>query len=127
MKFYISLPIIILLISCNKEVRYKDFDKSDFNQVQGLIISAVPDSYPFNSHTVKNIRYKYQLDRNPPRIGFENIDMFEAQRGYPLIVLVHKSNPEISFYGRVGILDSLNEIESAILKKHFQNEIEKLK
>ena len=77
--------------------------------------------------SVKNIRYQYYLNQSPPLIGFENIDMFEAQRGYPLIVLVHKENPDISFYGRVGILDTLNTKVSTILKNHFQEMLNETK
>ncbi|WP_162533626.1 hypothetical protein [Dokdonia sp. Dokd-P16] len=107
-------------------MKYEDYSEDDFNEVQGLIMSAVPDGDPFNRSSVKNTRYQYHLDQTPPLIGFENIDMFEAQRGYPLIVLVHKEDVSISFYGRVGILDSLNTREKSFLKKHFQEELEKM-
>ena len=53
--------------------------------------------------------------------------MFEALNGYPLIVLVHKSDEKISFYGRVGILEKLSETEKEYLKKHFQEQMGKLK
>ena len=53
--------------------------------------------------------------------------MFEAKNGYPLIVLVHKDDENISFYGRVGILENLNNKEKAFLKNHFQNEMNKIK
>ncbi|WP_405251785.1 hypothetical protein [Dokdonia sp. Asnod3-C12] len=107
-------------------MKYEDYNEDNFNEVQGLIMSAVPDGDPFNSSSIKNIRYQYNLDKSPPLIGFENINMFEAQRGYPLIVLVHKEDESISFYGRVGILDSLNGKEKSFLKKHFQGELEKM-
>jgi hypothetical protein len=69
----------------------------------------------------------YFLDRPNPKTGIEkNLDMFEAQDGYPLIVLVHKKNENISFYGRVGILDSLNQKEQEFLSKHIESEIKKL-
>ena len=126
MKFFIPTILISCLLSCNKQLKYEDYNEDNFNEVQGLIMSAVPDGDPFNSSSIKNIRYQYNLDQSPPLIGFENIDMFEAQRGYPLIVLVHKEDVSISFYGRVGILDSLNTKEKYFLKKHFQEELEKM-
>ena len=53
--------------------------------------------------------------------------MFEAKNGYPLIVLVHKDDENISFYGRVGILENINDKEKAFLNKHFQKEMNKIK
>ena len=127
MKFYVTIILIVCLFSCKKQYQYDDYDEDDFIEVQGIITSAVPDGDPFNNSSVKNIRYQYYLDQSPPLIGFENIDMFEAQRGYPLIVLVHKENPDISFYGRVGILDTLNTKVSTILKNHFQEMLNETK
>lgn len=126
MKFFVPIILISCLFSCNRQLKYEDYNEDEFNEVQGLIMSAVPDGDPFNSSSVKNIRYQYYLDQSPPLVGFENISMFEAQRGYPLIVLVHKEDESISFYGRVGILDSLNASEQSFLKRHFQKELKKM-
>lgn len=53
--------------------------------------------------------------------------MIEAQDGYPLVVLVHKDDENISFYGWVGILENLNDKEQYFLKKHIRKEMENLK
>jgi hypothetical protein len=114
--------------SCESEKKYSDYNENDFYEVQGIITYANLDDNPFNDSSVKNIGFTYFLDRTSPKTGKENnLDMFEAKNGYPLIVLVHKKNENISFYGRVGILDNLNEKEKEYLKKHFQNEMNKLK
>ena len=113
------------LSSCESEKRYSEYNDSDFYEVQGFIESANPTSDPFDSPTEKNIRFKYFLDLDNPKSGMENdLDMFEAKTGYPLIVLVHKDDENISFYGRVGILENLNNKEKEFLSGHIKNQME---
>lgn len=114
------------LISCESKKKYSDYKESDFYEVQGIINYAKPTSDPFDSPTEKNISFTYFLDRPNPKTGIENdLEMFEAKNGYPLIVLVHKDDENISFYGRVGILENLNKEEKEFLEKHLKSEIEK--
>ena len=124
----IIISISFGLFSCESEKKYSDFKESDFYEVQGIINYANPTNDPFDSPTEKNISFSYFLDRPNPKTGIENdLEMFEAKNGYPLIVLVYKDNENISFYGRVGILENLNDKEKEFLKKHFQNEMNKTK
>lgn len=53
-----------------------------------------------------------------------DLKMFEAKTGFPLIVLVHKDNENISFYGRVGILENLNTKEKEFLSEHIKNQMQ---
>src|SRR5690606_18640654 len=116
------------LFSCESEKKYSDFKESDFYEVQGIINYANPTNDPFDSPTEKNISFSYFLDRPNPKTGIENdLEMFEAKNGYPLIVLVYKDNENISIYGIVVILENLNDKEKEFLKKHFQNEMNKTK
>ncbi|MFL1013619.1 hypothetical protein [Flavisericum labens] len=116
------------LLSCKSEKKYSDYDETDFYEVQGIISYANQTSDPFDSTTEKNVSFTYFLDRPNPKTGIENnLEMFEAQNGYPLIVLVHKEDENISFYGRVGILENLNEKEKEFLSKHIEKEMSKLK
>ena len=111
--------------SCESEKKYFDYNESDFYEVQGFIELASPTSDPYDSPTEKNIRFKYFLDRDNPKSGIEDdLDMFEAKTGYPLIVLVHKNDENISFYGRVGILENLNNKEKEFLSGHIKNQME---
>ncbi|MFD0836428.1 hypothetical protein ACFQ0I_11660 [Mariniflexile aquimaris] len=122
------LIFLIGLLSCKSDKKYSDYNEADFYEVQGIINQAILTSDPFDSTTEKNISFTYFLDRPNPKKGVENnLEMFEAQNGYPLIVLVHKDDENISFYGRVGVLENLNEKEKAYLTNHFQNEMDKLK
>ena len=125
------LPVFVfflMLFCCSSEKKYSDYDESEFYEVQGVINTVNLTSDPFDSATRKNISFSYFIDREIPKIGIErDLEMFEAKKGYPLIVLVHKEDENISFYGRVGLLDSLNFKEKAFLSKHFQKEIDEIK
>ena len=124
----ITLLFILLLSSCKSEKQYSDYNEDDFYEVQGIITGVFRTSDPFDNPTVKNVRFTYFLDHPTPKTGMEeNLDMFEAQNGYPLIVLVHKDDENISFYGRVGILDNVNSEEEKVLRAHLKGEMEKLR
>jgi len=127
-KLIILLIFVFGLFSCKSEKKYSDYNETDFYEVQGIINYANPTSDPFDSTMEKNVSFTYFLDRPNPKTGIENnLEMFEAQNGYPLIVLVHKDDENISFYGRVGIVESLNEKEKVFLSKHIESEMAKLK
>ena len=96
--------ILIFSFSCkNKE--YKDYKAEDFHEVQGIITSVKPTSDPFDGSRMRNISYIYLLEHNPPMEGFEkNIDLY-LDVGQPVIVLVHKEDNKINFYGSNGVID----------------------
>ncbi|MCX7549176.1 hypothetical protein OS188_14560 [Xanthomarina sp. F1114] len=130
MKKIITILLILTfgLFSCESEKKYSDYNEADFYEVQGIINSAIPTSNTFDNPIVKDIRFTYFLDYQNPKKGIErNLKMFEAKNGYPLIVLVHKDDENISFYGRVGILENLNDKEKEFLSQHFQIEMDKMK
>ncbi|WP_159023155.1 hypothetical protein [Formosa sp. L2A11] len=124
----VLLAFSITLLSCESNTQYSDYKESEFYQVQGIINYANPTSNPFDSPTKKNVSFTYFLDRPNPKKGIEeNLEVFEAKKGYPLIVLVLKENENISFYGRVGILENINAKEKEFLNKHFKNQMNKIK
>ncbi|WP_434036413.1 hypothetical protein [Formosa sp. 4Alg 33] len=131
MRKIILILLVILsfgLLSCEGDKKYSDYNEGDFYQVQGIITSATPTAYPFDLSTVKDIRFTYFLDRQNPITGIEKkLQIHEAQKDYPIIVLVHKDDENISFYGSVGILENLNKKEQEVLSKHFQAQMDKIK
>ncbi|WP_435134710.1 hypothetical protein [Formosa sp. A9] len=125
------------LYSCKSEKKYWDYKESDFYEVQGIIDYVALNKNPFDSPRIKNVSYTYFLDRPIPKKGIEkNLDMSEInngiyfndiENGYPILILVHNNDENISFCGQIGILDSLNPKEKRFLTKHFQSKMEKLK
>ena len=136
-----TLTIILILsfglFSCKSDKKYWDYNETDFYEVQGIIDIVALNSNPFDSPSIKNVSYTYFLDRPVPKKGTEkNLDLLEInngiyfkhiENGYPISIFVHKNDENISFCGRIGILDSLNPKEKEFLTKRFQNKMEKLK
>ena len=124
MKKYITL-ILSLSIgfqSCNSEKKYSDYNEKDFYEVQGIITSAIPTSDPFDLPPMKDFKFDYFLSDSIPLNGEEkNIQSQWAKQGVPIIVLVHKKDEKISFFGRPGVKDNLTINELVYLNKYFKN------
>lgn len=121
---YISLILAFGLLSCESNKKYSDYNETDFYEVQGIV------NYVSSPRSVseKKIVYSYFLDRKAPKIGKEeNINFLEAKKGYPLIVLVHKDDENVSFFGQIGILENLNLKEKEYLSAYIQTEMNKIK
>ncbi len=128
MRYSLFIIFLPLIFSCQSKKSYEDYSEDDFYEVQGIIESAYRTRDPFDGTNVKNITYRYFLDRPTPKHGIEeDLPIINVQEGYPLIVLVHKDDENISFFGTIGVLDSLNEKEKVIMREHIQSEINKLK
>ncbi len=115
--------MLIGIYSCESEKKYSDYKESDFYEAQGLITSVYQTADPTDLPIVKNITYKYFLSDSIPMIGREeNLELAWAENGIPIVVLVHNSDKNISFYGRYGLKDNLETDE----KKYINNYIDKL-
>ncbi|MEN3322377.1 hypothetical protein VP395_01435 [Mariniflexile soesokkakense] len=133
----ISLILVFGFYSCESDKKFSDFNEDDFYEVQGILDYVGQNNNPFDSRSIKNVSFTYFLDRSTHKKGSEkNLDLneieyilrpYDIQNGYPLIVLVHKDDENISFYGQVGILENLNENEKGFLTKHLRKEMDKLK
>ncbi|MFD0990880.1 hypothetical protein ACFQ1R_12295 [Mariniflexile jejuense] len=127
----------IVFLNCESEKKFSDYNELDFYEVQGIINYVGSNKNPFDSQRIKDVSFSYFLDRPVPIKGIEkNINLFEldarfpmyeSSNGYPLIVLVHKKDENISFYGQIGILENLNDKEKEFLSQHFKNEMQKIK
>ncbi|WP_067146257.1 hypothetical protein [Pseudotamlana agarivorans] len=133
----LSIFIISVFYSCKSDPKITDYSEDDLYEVQGILDFIGSNSNPFDHHTIKDVRFSYFLDRSIPKKGSENnLDLRDVeyafrpndiQNGYPLIVLVHKDDENISFYGQVGVLDNLNEKEKAFLTGYIQSKMDKIK
>jgi len=108
-KYGIVLLFIGLIYSCGKK-KFEDYNKNDFNEIQGIITNVKRTPSPFDNSRVRNIEYLYYLGKNKPFKGGEkNIDLF-LDVGQPIVVLVHKNDSTINFYGYRGVLN-LDELK----------------
>ena len=96
--------IIILTTSCGKK-RYEDYNEDDFVEVQGIITKVKRTSSAFDNARRVDIEFVYNLvDTNISYGKEDGIDLV-LKYGQPIVVLVHKSDNKISFFGRRGIID----------------------
>ncbi|MEC3906228.1 hypothetical protein VOI54_04315 [Tamlana sp. 2201CG12-4] len=106
------LAFLIVLLSCNSsENKYEDYNEGDFYEVQGIITKTINSPKLFDSPRSRTVFYNYHLDLGEPLVGKEeNIDLV-LNTGDPIVVLVHKDNIKISFFGRHGIIDDRLKME----------------
>ena len=86
--------------------KYEDYSEGDFYEVQGIITKVAPTSDPFDSPRKRNIFYDYHLEMNPPLKGCEKGIDLVLKPGDPIVVLVHRDDNKINFYGRFGVIDN---------------------
>jgi len=96
--------LIFLNCSENKKVKYEDFDEKDFIEVQGIITKTVGRK-TFQNRASNDIYFIYYLNNEKPFVGYELQSPYILDNGEPVIVLVHKNNKNISFFGARGIID----------------------
>jgi hypothetical protein len=110
-----SLALTILISPCNNEKSYEDYDEDDFVEVQGIITKCIP-AKSFRAYSGNNIYFLYHLDKAPPLKGKELKSRFIPTEGNPAIILVHKKDSSIAFYGASGVIDK------EILHKFYHKE-----
>jgi hypothetical protein len=114
----ILLLFIGLIYSCG-EKKYEDYNENEFNEVQGVITKVKQSSSPFDSSRVRDIEYFYYLgEKEPFRGGEKNIDLY-LNSGQPIVVLVHKKDSTINFYGYNGMIN-IEELQKGA--KYIKNE-----
>jgi len=108
-KYLILLLFTGLIYSCG-EKKYEDYNENEFNEIQGVITKVKPSTNPFDSSRVCDVEYLYYLGEKEPFLGKEkNIDLY-LNTGQPIIILVHKKDSTINFYGYNGTIN-INELK----------------
>lgn len=121
-RIFIVLLVSIGLTSCETEKKYSGYKESDFYEAQGVVTSVQPTGDPFDLPVFKDITFKYYISDSTQILGKEkNVELAWAKEGVPMVVLVHKENERISFYGRFGLKDSLNFGEQRFVQDYVEN------
>ncbi|MDF4221919.1 hypothetical protein PXC01_10015 [Maribacter sp. M208] len=100
-----TIIIFFVIISCNQKAKldYEDYNDEDFLPVQG-IITKVYKKGAINNFIKKDIHFIYNLEKENPSKGYEVYSPYILNEGEPAIILVHKDNDSISFFGSRGII-----------------------
>ncbi|WP_437400073.1 hypothetical protein [Flagellimonas lutimaris] len=97
--------LVTSFISCKESnKKFEDYNDDDFIEVQGIIIKT-KRKVDFKNITKTSIYFIYNLDKERPDVGFEVDSPFMLNDGEPVIILVHKDDQKISFFGARGIMD----------------------
>ncbi|APQ17991.1 hypothetical protein [Maribacter hydrothermalis] len=120
--------LLFLIISCNKKEKliYEDYNDEDFLPVQG-IITKVFKKGAINNFIKKDLHFIYNLEKENPSKGYEINSPYMLNEGEPVIILVHKNNDSISFFGSRGIIQKeilLNYLEKCDLDKRIYYGVE---
>ena len=105
-----KIPLILLvlfaslMLGCrsstnNKGLSYADFEPEEFYEVEGRVLSNL---LGFSLPRTRVLKYEYFLDQETPLVGYERNIHTTLKPGERFIVLVHKKDSTISFFGYVN-------------------------
>lgn len=112
--------VLIFLYSCGKK-GYNDYDEKDFVEDQGIITKISRTRNPFDNAWKIDIKYAYNLSSDTISFGEERELDLMLQLGQPIVILVHKSDNKINFYGRRGVINE--QFLEIGYKRLFEKEI----
>ena len=106
MKRIVTLLILVslLILGCrsstnDKGLSYADFEPEEFYEVEGRVLSNL---LGFSLSRNRVLKYEYFLDQETPLVGYERNIHTTLKPGDRLVVLVHKKDSTISFFGYVN-------------------------
>ena len=110
-----------MLWNCNSKKEYSAYNEKDFYRVQGIVTATQSTPDPFDSTFCKHVYFEYFLsDTNRLRGTEKNIDLVNINKGTPIVVLVHKEDRKINFFGYVGILNNSSPKEKEYLAAYIK-------
>jgi len=114
--------LLFLIFSCNKseKKKYEDYNEDDFVEVQGIVIKTVK-KMNFQSYFEMDLYYIYNLGQDKPTKGYELKTPYMIGVGEPAVILVHKEDKNITFYGYRGTLMEEEKTLLNYLEKSEQN------
>lgn len=123
------LLLCILAISLNscREKSFGEFEESEFYKSQGIIVSAKRTKSILDDPFVKEIKYEYFVNDSTILEDSEDFSFVDRTKGVPVEVLVHKKDPEISFYWRNGISDNATAFQLEYSRKKMDSVLSKIK
>ena len=106
MKRIVTLLILVslLILGCrsstnDKGLSYADFEPEEFYEVEGRVLSNL---LGFSLSRNRVLKYEYFLDQETPLVGYERNIHTTLKPGERFVVLVHKQDSTISFFGYVN-------------------------
>ena len=106
MKRIVTLLILVslMIMGCrsstnDKGLSYADFEPEEFYEVEGRVLCNL---LGFSLSRNRVLNYEYFLDQETPLVGYERNIHTTLKPGERFVVLVHKQDSTISFFGYVN-------------------------
>nr|WP_299381222.1 hypothetical protein [Allomuricauda sp.] len=98
------LLALIFLCCKGQTKKYEDYNDENFIEVQGIVVKSKRQT-DFKNVIKSSIYFIYNLNKERPDIGYEINSPFLLHEGEPAIILVHKNDEKISFFGARGMIN----------------------
>ncbi|MCL6275437.1 hypothetical protein M3P19_15590 [Muricauda sp. 2012CJ35-5] len=102
--WFVLLSLIFLCCEGQTKKKYEDYNDEDFSEVQGIIIKTTRKT-DFKNVIKSSIHFIYNLDKERPDMGYELNTSYMVHEGEPVIILVHKDDYKVSYFGARGIVE----------------------
>ncbi|NER11807.1 hypothetical protein SAMN06265375_1251 [Muriicola jejuensis] len=101
----VLILFFVSFISCDtqKKKGFEEYNEEDFIEVQGILTGSFRKT-SFPNRFSSNIYFIYNLHQENPDTGYELDSPYMLDEGVPVIVLVHRDDNNISFFGGTGII-----------------------
>lgn len=119
-QFFSVLCVLLFLGFSCKEKSFEEYNENEFYQVQGVIISSKMTSSIADSPFMKEIKYEYFINDSLLLENSEDFSFMDMEKGIPIEVLVHKEDPNISFYWRNGFSDNITPYQTQYVKEKLE-------
>jgi len=117
--FSVLCFLLFLSFSC-REKSFEEYNENDFYKVQGVIVSAKMTNSIADSPFMKEIKYEYFINDSLLLENLEDFSFADMEKGIPIEVLVHKENPNISFYWRNGFSDNITPYQTQYVEEKLE-------
>jgi hypothetical protein len=106
------------MFSC-REKSFEEYDESEFYKAQGIIVSSKMTETILDDPFMKEIKYEYFVNDSLILEDSEDFSFVDMTRGVPIEVLVHKENPDVSFYWKNGFSENATPYQLEYIQKQM--------
>jgi len=122
---YLVGLLFFTTISC-REKSFEEYHENEFYKAQGIIVSTKMTSTIMDNPFMKEIKFEYFISDSLILKNSEDLTFMDLEKGTPIEVLVHKENPEVSFYWRNGFTDSITAFQVQYVKTKMEEVISEI-
>ncbi|MDF0707524.1 MAG: hypothetical protein VX772_10315 [Bacteroidota bacterium] len=121
MRRLVLMFLVLFCLGCKDGPKeFTDYDKDDFFEVQGIVVEVDMGDSEFGKIST-DVCYYYNLSEDKPSLGCELNCPLLPEIDDPIIVMIHKDDPDIAFVNRLGVLEQDRAYLREYLDKKAKN------